>query len=58
MIEELILKTELICDKLVFNPNDTIMGIRVEEKHYKIFLSNGWWAVDSEYFYPKEACEI
>ena len=58
MIEELILKTKLVCDGLVFNPNDMITGIRVEEKTYKIFLSNGWWAVDSKYFYPKEACEI
>ena len=53
MIEELILKKELTCDKLVFSPNDIVSGIRVEENFYKIFLSNGWWAVDSEYFYPK-----
>ncbi len=58
MIEELILRTELACGELILGPNDTIMGIRVEEKYYKIFLSNGWWAVNSEYFYPKEACEI
>ena len=54
MIEELILKTELTCGKLVFGKGQKITGIRVKEKIYKIFLSNGWWAVDSEYFHPKE----
>jgi uncharacterized membrane protein len=50
MIEELVIKTELVCGGLVFRPGDTVTGIRVGEKTYKIFLSNGWWVVDAEHF--------
>jgi hypothetical protein len=50
MIEELVIKTELVCGELVFRPGDIVTGIRVGEKAYKIFLPNGWWVVDAEHF--------
>jgi hypothetical protein len=52
IIEELTIKTELSLGELIFGPNDKVTGIRVEEKIYKVFVSNGWWSVDAEHFHP------
>lgn len=52
--EELILTTELVCGTLHFNQGDGVTALKVNENTYKVFVSNGWWAVDRSYFEPSE----
>ena len=50
MIEELELKTKLVCGQLNFHSGEMVTAYKVSEATYKVFLSNGWWAVDEGYF--------
>ena len=50
MVEELELKTELVCGEVKYNSGDTVTARKVNETTYMVFLRNGWWAVDEGYF--------
>ncbi len=53
-LEELILTTELVCGDLTFPAGNGVTALKVNETTYKVFVSNGWWAVDRSYFEPNE----
>jgi hypothetical protein len=49
-IEKAELRRELKVGNLVFQPGSKVDVIRITPETYKVFASNGWWAVSAEYF--------
>lgn len=50
--EKLTLITQLVCGNLTFNAGENVDALKVNKTTYKVFVSNGWWAVDKSYFEP------
>lgn len=44
------LRKNLQCGKDFYKKGQKIDAIKVNEETYKVFLRNGWWAVDKSFF--------
>jgi hypothetical protein len=49
--ERLKLKRYLVLENITLKPGDFVDGTTLAETDYVIFVGNGWWVVDKEYFF-------
>lgn len=57
MVEELELKTELVCGVDHYHAGESVTTLKVSETTYKVFLRSGWWLVDEGYFKTERIIE-